>query len=103
MTRFHSCGSNDRMRQSTRKVIQILLHADDTLDDGRRDAVLAALEGRDAPPPLLTGQEVRGILKISKSGLRRIVTEGVLVPIRLRHLVRFRQADVERLMEEGCR
>ena len=89
------------MKPSTRKVIEILLDADDTLSPDRREAVLAALEGRDAPPPLLTSREVQQILKVSKSGVRRMIDEGALVPVRLRHAVRFRQEDVRKLMQEG--
>ena len=90
------------MKLSTKKIIVVALSADETVGEENRAAVIATLEGRDAPAPLLTSREVQHILKVSKSGLRRMTDRGVLTPVRLGYLVRFRQAEVERLMQDGC-
>ena len=89
------------MRNSTKKIIKILLDSDDTIDPNHQKAISSAIEQRNTPVPLLTSQEVQHLLKMSKSGLRRMINAGVVVPVKLCRLTRFRQEDIETLMQEG--
>ena len=98
---MHVSRNAHRMKNSTKKIIRILMEADETITEEHHTAMVAALEHKDKPAPLLTSREVQHLLKISKSGVRRMIDEGILVPTRLRYLIRFRQQDVEELMEEG--
>jgi excisionase family DNA binding protein len=52
------------------------------------------------PIQLMTVADVCNSLKLSPRTLRRIVKEGRLKPIRVRGAIRFRQPDVERLVDE---
>jgi excisionase family DNA binding protein len=57
----------------------------------------------DAPRTLLTTRQVAGLLGVSRWRVRRLAAEGQLDPVRFSpagHL-RFRQADVERLVGGG--
>ncbi len=50
---------------------------------------------------LMTIAEVTDCLKVSRQSLHRWKEKGILVPVKLGDLVRYRKSDVDRIMREG--
>lgn len=50
-------------------------------------------------PDLLTTQEVADLLRVTRSSISRWSKIGILTPIRIGGLLRFRRDQVERLLE----
>ena len=54
-----------------------------------------------AAPELLTVNELRGVLKISRGTVYKLVNRGELPAVRVGERLRFRPADVDRYLERG--
>lgn len=52
---------------------------------------------------MLTTEQVATMLNVSTRKIYRLASAGKLKPVKFGWITRYRQADVERLMERGCR
>ena len=52
-------------------------------------------------PELLTVNELRGVLKVSRGTVYKLVNRGELPAVRVGERLRFRPADVDRYLERG--
>ena len=98
------------MQLSIYNIVTAALEADSTLSDSDKAKILAVCKNpghftrpTEVPlPQLLTSKEVEGILKTSKSSLRRMIDAGDIPRVQLQEKqLRFRVEDVREYIERS--
>ena len=94
------------MQSATKAIIRAALKQDGSFTPEQIGGILTRLEhkvhtGNDPPVLLLTQKQTARLLSCSRWSVRRMSDSGLLRPIRLRGLIRYKRADIEQLLESG--
>ena len=94
------------MHQTTRSILLAALKQDGSFPPNQIAEAMAILAGKsqsvgETPSLLLTQAQVSRLLNCSRWSVKRLVQDGLLKPVQLRGLTRYRRVDIEQLAAGG--
>ena len=87
------------------KIVRAAIKADPEIPIERKAGALAYLSGHAEvllPKLLLSQAEAARVLSISRVSLWRLVKEGVITPVEIGGIKRYRMSDLERIAARGA-
>lgn len=94
------------MQQTTRSILLAALKQDGSFTPSQIAEAMAILAGKsklggESLSLLLTQAQVARLLNCSRWSVKRLVQDGLLKPVKLRGLTRYRRVDIEQLAAGG--